>query len=502
MTPGAEVTVEAHIVKEAWLERALESAGIDRATWRPARGFAANRRTIEAVYDYYGKLFVAHSHLEWAGLASLIGPSFYAGFKDLGFLPDSVRTMVGTVFGLPVRRLPEQSVADLGFYATTFLRMQKKIFEDQATMHEAYLAGGLPSIEELYRLRIIDVATFNAWRDIDRGTTSGDATLIDRGNRTLLLREQFDIIDRFYLQMLRHDRPEGVLFTYLLTLIGAPSIPGARSFPEQFPLALAARVPRAVISLSTPLANGNIALFANRWRLVEDDTLPKYLAFIRDHPGEAQLLAGTPVSERAIGQSLFNRGGRLIAGALTRWDVDVSSGRGEEVTAVQPLKEARTGDRTIDLTTPPTRDSGGFDADRDTRVWMNPNREPFDLRVLLPDGRIYQTRAAEAVMLSSTPTSDPDRLMVQPPAAGLDPDATQRLIAEYAAEWGFPATAAADWRAGVDRRARSDRSYSTHVFTPDEVGYVHLEFQVSHHVAEGTFVVSALFTWPGASVYV
>jgi hypothetical protein len=127
---------------------------------------------------------------------------------------------------------------------------------------------------------------------------------------------------------------------------------------------------------------------------------------------------------------------------------------------------------------------------------LNPNRRPFDLSVLLPGGRVYRTHAAEAVMLSSTPTSDPDRLMVQPPAAGLDPDATQRLIAEYAAEWGFPATAATDWRAGVDRRVGSDRTYSTHVFTPDDVGFVHLEFQVSHHVTEGTFVVSTLFSWP------
>jgi hypothetical protein len=493
--------VEAHVVKEAWLDRALESAGIDRATWRPARGFAANRRTVEAVYDYYGKLFLAHSQLEWAGMASLIGPSFYAGFKDLGFVPDTLRTMVGSVFGLPVVRRPDRSVADLGFYATTFLRMQKKIFEDQATMHEAYLAGGLPEIEELYRLRIIDVATFEAWLDIDRGQATSDATLIDRGNRTLLLREQFDIIDRFYLQMLRHAGPEGVLFTYLLTLIGAPSIPGAHTFPEQFPFALAARLPRAVISLRTPLANGNIAWFANRWRLIEDDTLPKYLAFIRDHPGEAHVLAGTPVSERAIGQRLFNRSGRLVAGALTRWDVDLSSGRGGEVPAIRPrtpLTEAMTDGLTIDLTRPPTRDSAGFDADRDTRVWMNPNRQPFDLRVLLPDGRVYQTRAAEALMLSSTPQGDPDRLMVQPPASGLDPEATQRLIAEYAADWGFPATAAADWRTGVDRRVVSDRSYSTHVFTPDAVGFVHLEFQVSHHVAEGTFVVSALFSWSGA----
>jgi hypothetical protein len=154
-----------------------------------------------------------------------------------------------------------------------------------------------------------------------------------------------------------------------------------------------------------------------------------------------------------------------------------------------------TEDRSIDLTSRPTRESAGFDADADSRVWMNPNRRPFDLRVLLPGGRVYRTRAAEAVILSSTPAGDPDRLMVQPPAAGLDADATQRLIAQYAAEWGFPADAATGWRTGVERRIGSDRNYSTHVFTPDDVGFVHLEFQVSHHVSEGTFVVSTLCSW-------
>jgi hypothetical protein len=481
------------------LNRALESAGIERDSWRPRRGFAANRRTVEAVYDYYGRLFLAHPHLKWAGMASLIGPSFYAGFKDLGFLPDATRKAAIAVFGRPIRRLTRGTVADLGFYETTFLRMQKKIFEDQATMHEAYVAHGLEGIEALYHARIIDAATLEAWREIDRGQQTNDTALTDRGNRTLLFREQFDIIDRFYLQMLRHDGPEGLAFTYLLTLAGAPSVPGARSFPERYPFTLVARLPQATISVRTPLANGNIAVFANRWKLIEDDTLPEYLMFVRDHADEARKLAGTPVSQRAIPQELRTRAGRLVAAALLRWDVDVRAGRaGAGAPAVlprKPLLAALTEDRSIDLTSPPTRESAGFDADADSRVWMNPNRRPFDLRVLLPGGRVYRTRAAEAAMLSSAPAGDPDRLLVQPPAAGLDADATERLIAQYAAEWGFPADAATGWRTGVERRVRSDRNYSTHVFTPDDVGFVHLEFQVSHHVSEGTFVVSTLFSW-------
>ena len=70
----------------------------------------------------------------------MIGPAFYAGFRDLGLLPDAVRTAVLALFGRGSRRLHPPAAGDLGFYETTFLTMQKKIFEDQATMHEAYLA--------------------------------------------------------------------------------------------------------------------------------------------------------------------------------------------------------------------------------------------------------------------------------------------------------------------------------------------------------------------------
>src|SRR5262249_41250607 len=137
------VCVEPHELKEALLDRAFERAGIDRSTWRPSRGVAENRKTVEAVYAYYGRLFLEHPYLEWAGMASMIGPAFYAGFMDLGFVPDAWRSAVHAVLGRASRRLARRGAGDLGFYETTFLTMQKKIFEDQAPMHEAYLAHGL-----------------------------------------------------------------------------------------------------------------------------------------------------------------------------------------------------------------------------------------------------------------------------------------------------------------------------------------------------------------------
>jgi hypothetical protein len=491
--------VEPHELKEALLNRALERAGIERASWRPARGVDENRRTVEAVYDYYGRLFLEHPHLKWAGMASLIGPAFYAGFRDLGLLPDAWREAVHAVFGRASRSLARRAAGDLGFYETRFLRMQKKIFEDQAPMHEAYIAHGVPKIEELYRAWIIDAATLQAWRQIDAGHRNNDPALIDCGNRALLFREQFDIIDRFYVQMLRYHWPEGAVFTYLLTLAGMPSVPGAHSFPERFPLMFAARLPRAAISVRTPLADGNIAVFANRWKLIDDDTLPGYLAFVRDHADQARALVASPVSQRMVRYRLLARAGRLVAAALTHWEVDVSTapaGAGALADRpTKPLLAAETSGTTIDLTSQPTRESAGFAAGTDSRVWMNPNRRLFDVVVALPGGRVYRATAELVVMLSPIHAGDPDRLTVQLPSAGLD--ATERLIAQYAVEWGFPTDAVAGWRTGADRRASSDRDYSTHVFRPDDVGFVRLEVQVSHHVRDDDFVVAACFSWEG-----
>jgi hypothetical protein len=495
--------MEPHELKEALLNRALKRAGIERSSWRPARGVDENRRIVEAVYAYYGRLFLDHPYLKWAGMANMIGPAFIAGFRDLGFVPEAGRRAVHAVFGRASRSLARRAAGDLGFYETTFLTMQKKIFEDQATMHEAYVAHGVPKIEELYRARIIDAATLEAWRQIDAGRRNSDPALVDRGNRTLLYREQFDIIDRFYLQMLRYHWPEGPAFTYLLTLAGAPSVPGADSYPERYPLTLVARLPRAAISLRTPLADGNIAVFANRWKLIDDDTLPDYLAFVRDHAGEARALVATPISERTTRYRLLVRAGRLVAAALTRWDVAVGPLPAHPrtfavaVAGAKPVLAAETGGTALDLSGRPTRESVGFLEGTDSRVWMNPNRRPFAVAVALPGGRFYRALAELAVMLSSTRGGDPDRLTVQLPSAGLE--ATERLITQYAAEWGFPGDAVAGWRTGAERRASSDRDYSTQLFTPDDLGFVHLEFQVSHHVRENDFVVAALFSWGAGS---
>jgi hypothetical protein len=490
-----------HELKRTWFHRALLRADIEHESWRPGHGVDENRRVVEAVYSYYGGLFLQHPYLLWAGMASMIGPAFYAGFRDLGLVPDAVRTAVLAVFGRASRRLARRATGDLGFYETTFLTMQKKIFEDQATMHEAYLAGGMPQVEEFYRARIIDLATLAAWQQIDTGRRGGDQAAVADGNRTLLFREQHDIIDQFYAQMLGHGGLQGSAFTYLLTLAGTPSVPGAHAYPERYPLTFAARLPRGEISARTPLADGNIAVFANRWHLIDDDTLPHYLSFISDDPEQARALVATPIRVRMDRYRLLARAPALAAAALTRWDLDITAARGPFFrAAAAPARAAAAQGAMIDLTRPPTRESAGFAAGASSRIWMNPGHEPVEVTVNLPSGHVYHAQAAMAAMLSPASTRDPDRLTVQLPAAALD--ATGRLLAQYAATWGFPADEVATWRTGAAPSAPAGAeddtvafTYSTRVFTGTDAGFVHVEFQVSHHLRERDFVITALFTW-------
>ena len=91
--------MEARELQDQWYTRALARAGIQRASWHPSRGVDENRRAAEAVYGYYGQLFLDHPYLEWAGMASMIGPAFYAGFRDIGYLPDAARGAVAAVIG-------------------------------------------------------------------------------------------------------------------------------------------------------------------------------------------------------------------------------------------------------------------------------------------------------------------------------------------------------------------------------------------------------------------
>jgi hypothetical protein len=485
----------ASTLRRFWLDRAFQNAGVDASHWDPARGVDENRRTVERVYDYYGRLYLEHARLEWAGMANMIGPSFYAGFLDIGFLPDRTRRLLHEVrriasegrHRLDRQRQTEANVeevltGDLGFFETIFLTMQRKIFEDQALMHEAYLSGGLEAIRVLGLAGITDSATVRAWEQID----TGDPERVHAGNRTLLYREQHDIIDRFYLDMREHSPPEGRAFTYLLTLAGSPAVPAAKSYSDVFPLTLIAPISRrAGVALRTPLAAGNLALFANRWKLIEEDTLPVYQRFITAQVAEARALIERPIGKRVGRFRLLRRGGGLALALLTHWRLALERAPARLVAAGE--------DVTIDLATPPTRSEAGLAEASDSRIWMNEQRRPFHLSVTLPDGHAFATEAVLAALLTSEPGGSPTRLTAKLPPTNLE--GVRRTLAKLAPAWQLDEAEIASWAARAAVVTTASHAYSTRVFGARSAAFVRVEFQVEHHLEQDGYVVDALFSW-------
>lgn len=320
-----------------WEREALEAAGIDIGAWDPAAGTAANSAIIEQVYTYYGQLFLDHPELQWAGMANMIGPSFAGGFYDLDMLRDiarRVREAGGDLPGIPFTEadddlrtaidvLSNLGDGELRFYESTFLSMQKEIFLDQASMHEAYLVGGTAEIDRLRDAGAIDPATGQAWHSIADGVARDDPSLVSAGNTELLRREQWDIIRDDYDTMRDHPGT-GEVFTYAATLVGAPSIPGAHTFPQQFPLVVDnGRLPITGTSLGelvTPLPDGNISVAEDRWKLVETDTLPAYQRLLATDPQGARDLIASDFGDRIGEQRLTERADDIVDHLVHGWE--------------------------------------------------------------------------------------------------------------------------------------------------------------------------------------
>jgi hypothetical protein len=474
-----------------WLTQAFKAAGIDQAHWDPARGVDVNRQTIERVYAYYGRLYLRHARLEWAGMANLIGPSFYAGFQDVGFLPDETRRLlirIGGAVGSGKRWLLREDavegrvVGDLGFFETTFLTMQRKIFEDQALMHEAYLGAGMGAIRALREAGIIDEATAQAWEQID----SGESDPVRAGNRALLFREQYEIIDRFYVEMIRHRPPSGPLFTYALTVAGSPAIPGALTYPAVFPFTLSASLPRRIrVALRTPLPAGNLAVFANRWQLIERDTLPAYQHLITDESAELRELIERPIAERTRRFRLARRAGALAWTLISHWRLAVAAAIASPVATGEEVE--------IDLTAPPSRDAVGMVETSHIRVWANPKRQSFQITVMLAGGRAFRSEATLAVLQSPNADADPTRLIVKLPATDLK--GARAALDRFGSSWGLDKDAIALWADRAAATTTASHAYSTRVFRAAPIDFIRLEVQVEHHLEPDAYVLDVLFAW-------
>jgi len=341
-SPGFADLAVAH-----WTRVAAGEAGFDFGDWDPSAGASANREIIEDVYTYYGELYLDNPWMQWAGMAAMIGPSFAAGFFDLDQMRQVAQAVAAGAEHLPpgvdraaLEAVAEMSDAELAFYENQFLSMQREIFVDQAVMHEAYLSGGLEEMERLLEAGVIDDAAYQAWADVEAGR-AGDAQALADGNTALLWREQNQIIADDW-QTMRDHPVTGEAFTYLMTLVGEPSIEGAGTYAQHDPFTVRVETPgpesigipftgisfdnpvQGTVTVETPFPGGNIADQATRWDYIANDTLPAYQELITQQPDRAAEIIGTDVSERIDEYRLTNpaRIGRILD-RLTEWDVDV-----------------------------------------------------------------------------------------------------------------------------------------------------------------------------------
>lgn len=303
----------ADFLSSYWNNQAMLDMGIDPASWDTSRGTEPNWETIRSVYEFYGQAYLANPDLQWAGMANMIGPSFAGGFRDMAMLRDLAQQIADNpAADIPVPVLDEieqlagMTDQEIRFYETSMLDMNKEIFLDQARQHQAYLNGGLDEINRLRDSGAIDAGTADAWADID----SGDPDPVQEGNTALLYREQNEIIADDYDNMRGH--PGGEAVTYMVTLAGEPSIPGARSYPEVFPYTFSVESPgpenipltswdnpaQFRTDFTTGFPDGNIANADQRWELIRQDTLPAYQDLLATDPDQAARIIGSDFDAR------------------------------------------------------------------------------------------------------------------------------------------------------------------------------------------------------------
>lgn len=185
--------------------------------------------------------------------------------------------------------------------------------------HQAYVAGGIEEIERMVTAGALPDPVLRVWKDID----SGDPNRVVFGNKQLLNREQNKIIKIAYDEMRNHD-PTGEAVTWLMTLVGEPSIPGAKSYPEVFPCEYTTiqggpesfSFPGTDYSIDNPLhrkvhvttgmSDGNISNAEDRWALIEEDTWPAFMDLVQNKPQQLQEIVESDVGERIEEHRLFN----------------------------------------------------------------------------------------------------------------------------------------------------------------------------------------------------
>ncbi|WP_280491564.1 hypothetical protein [Nocardia asiatica] len=329
----------ATLLHQYWLVSATRNADIDLATWDPGRGPRANERVFNQVYVNYLRLATRHPEFYWAGLAGIAGGSFASGFFDMSDAAvvldvPGIRELGAAVADLLratppelARALPPDihllategsrlSAADVAWYQTRLMIMQKHIFTDLVPMHEAYVALGMRGIEEMYAAGLLDDDIRAAWQSIAAGTREGYVDALVR----MTDREQNHVVADQWDETAAGRAPIGRVLTYVSTVAGKPAVPGVRAPGVFAPAVVTAEVGGRSLALRVPLPGFNWADRASRWDYIAGDLVPRHIDLETDPVLAAAVLGEAFWGKLARGR-LAARLPDLLADLSAHWQV-------------------------------------------------------------------------------------------------------------------------------------------------------------------------------------
>ncbi len=239
-----DFTFNAEIVKDKLYWQNLVQGEIDADSsvvienYLASNGFMANRQNIQAVFNFYGKLFTEEpDEFYWCGLAKLVGSPVYAGLSDAEYAKAGTLG-VGTASGSLITEILTLSylIPKMNQFQQIMVQMNIHIFDDLAWQFEAYKNGGLDAIKEIAAVdsQDIDLAT---WQEIDDGVQNDDVSEIQDGNILLARREQQVTVAQDY-QNLQNLLPNTGIFSpyatntvgFIVSYLGQNPVIGGPSF--------------------------------------------------------------------------------------------------------------------------------------------------------------------------------------------------------------------------------------------------------------------------------
>ncbi|WP_280426383.1 hypothetical protein [Nocardia carnea] len=329
----------ATLLHQYWLAVSARNAQVDLMRWDPNLGARVNEITFRKVYVNYLRLVRENPNFWWIGMAGLAGAPFAGGFSDLSGLrgvigKPLVRRALDAVgvfsrfIGVPgLQDLPEDirftaregarlTSQDISWYQIRILIMQKHIFTDVVSQHEAFISDGMAGIEEMYRAGLIDDNARTAWLGIASGRRWGLEDALVR----IADREQNQIVADQWDVTAAGRGGLGRVMTYASTVLAQPIIPGVRVPGAFAPTTVTGTLAGRRVSLRMPFPNWNWADREGRWAYILHDLIPRHREMVL-RPRDAAAVLGTPFSEIFARGQLVNRLPTLASNLSAQWQV-------------------------------------------------------------------------------------------------------------------------------------------------------------------------------------